>query len=337
MAKQEKIYRRIALVFAGGTAISNKPGKGNVVEKAADVPFWLKHVDELRMVADFEPFFLLGEREGQMGPAEMVALGETVRTLYDDFDGIVILHHVQTVEYAAAALALMVQQPGKPIVFTGSPYTMQGAGTETRLTPVFADYQGLGIKANLLNALHVAASDIRGILFMFGNRLMAGEHVQRSMDAAMNPFTTIGTNTYGGVDFGLRLTAERAPRRSQKKPIFRIGLEPHVQAVAALPSFTLGFAGTRARDMKALVLRMDEKHALDSSLLASVQQLAKDALVVVHSAKNTKQQLPNGLVHVHSMTYPMAFVKTMWALAQTTDRAKAARLLQKNIVGEIVK
>lgn len=336
LEKSIKTYRRVALVFAGGTVIGNTPGKGNLVDRVSDIPAWMKQLDELRMVADFEPFFLSGERETRLGSKELVVLGETIRTLYDDFDSIVVLHRLQTIEYAAAAVSLMVQNPGKPIVFTSSPYTVHGHGANAKLTPVFAEYHGLGVKANLLNALHIATSDVRGVMLMFGNRLMPGPHVERNSDVAVNPFTTIGDHTYGAVDFGLRLTMQRAPRRLRKKPVYRIALANDVHAIAALPALSLGHAGFPMQGAKAIILRMEEKQSFDSLTMEDLAQIARETLVVIHAPRGLVHALPPGIVGITNMTYPMTFVKTMWVLSQTETRANAARLLTKNIVGEVI-
>ncbi|MFA6512048.1 MAG: asparaginase domain-containing protein [Patescibacteria group bacterium] len=327
---------RVALLLAGGTALTNRPSKGNVIEKATDVPLWVKQVQELRMVADFEPYFLFGENDVRVGPKEFVALAESIKELYDEYDGIVIVHHLQNIEYAIAAISLMIQQPGKPIIFTSSPYALHGTGTTATFLPVFSQYHGLGVKANLLNALHIAVSDIRGVLFMFGNRLMSGLHVDRSTHEAMNPFTTIGDHTYGGVDFGLRLTTQRGPRRSTKKPVFKIGLEEQVQSLGFQPSLALGLQTAIAPKTKAVVLHMDGEQPLDPASVADLTLLAKEKLVVFHGG-SSQPVLPPGVIFAGNMTRSMAVVKTMWVLAQHTDPQKAARLLTKNVTGELIK
>lgn len=334
--KEKSTQGRVALLLAGGTALTNKPGKGNVIEKVADVPLWVKQVQELRMVADFEPYYLFGENEVRPGPKEFVALAESIKALYDEYDGIVVVHHLQSIEYAIAAIAMMVQQPGKPIIFTGSPYAVHGSGSKAKLAPVFAQYHGLGVKANLLNALHIAVSDIRGILFMFGNRLMSGLYVARSTHEEMNPFMTVGGQTYGGVDFGLRLTAQHAPRRSRKKPVYCIGLEPHVQSLSIQPSLALGLQSAIAPDTKAVILHLEGQQSLDPGSFADLARLAHERLIVVHGgAPYPAGLLPREIIAVQDMTYPMTVIKVMWALAQHDDFQKVARILRKDIVGEI--
>lgn len=287
------------------------------------------------MVADFEPFFLAGENEAIAGPAFFTALAETVKELYDAFDGIVILHHLHAIEYAAAALALMVQKPGKPIVLTGSPYSLIGKGGSAKLTSVFEQYHGLGVKANLLNALYVAVSDIRGVFLMFGNRLMLGAQVMRSGNEIVNPFTALAEHTFGAVDFGLRFGTIRE-KRSERKPTYRIGLDGHVQAIALHPSASFGFGEAIAEDTKAILFHAEGRGPFDFSVLPNIAEFLEGRIVVVHAEYPNRVTPPQGAVVVSSMTYPMTFMKTMWALAQKKgDRKAVARLLTKNVVGEV--
>jgi L-asparaginase len=240
------------------------------------------------------------------------------------------------VEYTAAALAFLVQQPGKPIVFTGSPFAVRGAGKALSIAPRFSEYTGLGITANLLNALHVAVSDVRGVLFMFGNRLLSGVHIVKSADEAVNPFNAFHGKVIGGVDFGLRLSADRA-RRSSSKPSFTFGMDPRVQAVALHPSMAFAMTDAIPQGTRGVVLQGGGKGVLDPSGLAPFAEALAGKLVVLHTERPlAKRDVPKGILPVSAMTYPVTFVKLMWALGQKDDEKAVVKLLQKNVAGEVI-
>ena len=50
----------------------------------------------------------------------MNMLIDNVFTSYTDYDGFVILHGTDTMAYSASALSFMLENLGKPVVFTGS-------------------------------------------------------------------------------------------------------------------------------------------------------------------------------------------------------------------------
>ncbi len=53
-------------------------------------------------------------------------LAQAVSDNYDKYDGFVITHGTDTMAYSAAALSYMLQNLGKPLVFTGSTASNRG-------------------------------------------------------------------------------------------------------------------------------------------------------------------------------------------------------------------
>jgi L-asparaginase len=55
-----------------------------------------------------------------MGPADWALLAKDIQTNYYHFDGFVVLMGTDTMAYAATALSFMLENLGKPVIFTGS-------------------------------------------------------------------------------------------------------------------------------------------------------------------------------------------------------------------------
>jgi L-asparaginase len=55
-----------------------------------------------------------------MGPGDWALLARDIQTNYYHFDGFVILMGTDTMAYAATALSFMLENLGKPVIFTGS-------------------------------------------------------------------------------------------------------------------------------------------------------------------------------------------------------------------------
>lgn len=53
-------------------------------------------------------------------PALWIELARLIRDSYASFDGFVVLHGTDTMAYSASALSFMIENLGKPVVFTGS-------------------------------------------------------------------------------------------------------------------------------------------------------------------------------------------------------------------------
>ena len=79
-----------------------------------------------------------------VNPACWVHMAKTVVDHYDEFDGFVILHGTDTMSYSASALSFMLENLGKPVVFTGSQLPVGVLRSDA--------------KENLLTAIEIAAA-----------------------------------------------------------------------------------------------------------------------------------------------------------------------------------
>lgn len=77
-------------------------------------------------------------------PESWQQMAQTVYDRYDDFDGFVILHGTDTMSYSASALSFMLENLGKPVVFTGSQLPVGVLRSDA--------------KENLLTAIEIAAA-----------------------------------------------------------------------------------------------------------------------------------------------------------------------------------
>ena len=71
-------------------------------------------------------------------------MAEIIEESYDDFDGFVILHGTDTMAYTASALSFMLENLGKPVIFTGSQLPIGLLRTDGR--------------DNLITAIEIAAA-----------------------------------------------------------------------------------------------------------------------------------------------------------------------------------
>ena len=77
-------------------------------------------------------------------PASWQQMAQMVYDRYEDYDGFVILHGTDTMSYSASALSFMLENLGKPVVFTGSQLPVGVLRSDA--------------KENLLTAIEIAAA-----------------------------------------------------------------------------------------------------------------------------------------------------------------------------------
>lgn len=100
-------------------------------------------------------------------PSLWQALAQLIKDRYDDYDGFVILHGTDTMAFSASALSFMLEDLGKPVVFTGSQLPIGMPRTDG--------------KENLISAVEIAsAKDKDGhalvpeVTIFFDSKLLRG-------------------------------------------------------------------------------------------------------------------------------------------------------------------
>ena len=143
--KDKETKSAVLLIYTGGTiGMKEDPDSGALVP--FDFGSLLEEVPELRKFAlridnyTFSPLIDSSDVE----PSLWQALARLIKEKYDDYDGFVILHGTDTMAYSASALSFMLDNLGKPVIFTGSQLPIGKPRTDG--------------KENLISAVEIAAA-----------------------------------------------------------------------------------------------------------------------------------------------------------------------------------
>lgn len=131
------------------------PVQGALVNYLKD----MRELDEPNMpeivAFEYQPFY----DSSDLGPADWAVLADDIRANYLHFDGFVVLMGTDTMAYTATALSFMLENLGKPVVFTGSQI------------PLCEPYNDA--RRNLIMALIFASRDtINEVSIFFHDRLL---------------------------------------------------------------------------------------------------------------------------------------------------------------------
>ncbi len=100
-----------------------------------------------------------------------VKLAGFIRDDYNNYDGFVVLHGTDTMAYSASALSFLLENLGKPVIFTGSQLPIGKIRTDGR--------------ENLISAIEIAASlkekksELREVTIFFDNNLYRGNRTHK--------------------------------------------------------------------------------------------------------------------------------------------------------------
>lgn len=162
--------RKILLLGTGGTISCAASAEGLRPEfSAAEL---VKGID-LPVELQTEQLFELDSTN--MTPRHWETLARRIHERFDEFDGFVITHGTDTMAYAAASLACLIQDLRKPIVFTGSMLPMSAENSDA--------------PRNLRDAVTYAAEERAfGVRVVFGGHIFDGRDVTKLRTDGIDAF-----------------------------------------------------------------------------------------------------------------------------------------------------
>lgn len=319
-----------------------------------------------RIRVDFQPIGTQAARSygpeeldsAQVDPARWEEIAETIESQYDNYEGFVILHGLDTMAYTAAALSFMLGQPKVPVILTGAQRPLNFGRTDAL--------------QNIVSSIAIAASGSLGIhpivqevcvyshdtLFR-GNRVtMMSSSSYRSFDSPNYPALAVAGENIEIQDhliwrYGKRHHLDHRDAARAQVEIVDVfpGMNP--ARVASLSEERVSdlrkqeLEGKRS-DLRGVLLRTYGMGTAPTSekFLTALKDLV-DAEIVVMSVTQARsgrishgtdpvsvRLMEQGVVSGGDMTAEAAYAKMVVLLSQSDDAAEMADRLQIARCGE---
>jgi L-asparaginase len=248
--------KRILVIFTGGTVAGNV-AKSDVSQNIKSDPNnFLTVLDNsieivkqnwnIEIEPEIEELFNLDS--SNVGPENWQMLILKIEERYDEFDSFIVLHGTNTMGYTAAAMTFAFENINKPVIITGAQVPL--------------GYLGSDAVTNLVNSLRLAVwgyHEVKGVMAVFGSKIIAGTRVKKGTDFDYDPFKSFQTGALGQIGRFLRIN-EPAMRKyvsylSRFKPL---AIQARVLSVknsfdtASIASLT-EFPGMKVELFKSLV------------------------------------------------------------------------------------
>ncbi|PIY96624.1 MAG: hypothetical protein COY66_03770 [Candidatus Kerfeldbacteria bacterium CG_4_10_14_0_8_um_filter_42_10] len=324
--------KKIALIILGGTVLIEDSPEKNAVITGRDVTPWLNKIPEVNIIAEVEPFFILGEKETEVNIDHWIKAGKIVANHIREFDGFIVAHHTSSLLYGACAFSFMLQNLPKPVVFTGSQIPVN-LGQEAN-KKLFKKYKGLGIKANLINAIQVASHGPAEVSIIFGNKLVRANQAIKEKGLNINLFDAPAPAVLGNIDFGIKIEDQNI-KKARVPFAFKPDFEKKVSVVSLYQEESSDLLEwVTNKKPKGLVIQMQQS-SLSQSQIKKITELQKSIALVVHTTNPfIKKERPNLLI-VDYMTPEATLMKFMWALGRTKNMKEIKKILEQGIAKEI--
>lgn len=271
-------------------------------------------------------------------PSDWITIAEAAyRSAKEGVDGIVILHGTDTMQYSASALSFMLQNPGIPIVFTGSMIPGGNPGSDAvsnaRAAVRFAAYGDLGEVCVIFSEDEKAERKI----------VIRGTRAKKIHSYAVNAFASINSEPIGRVvGEHIELNPFRV-RRGDTEIKLKKEINPNAFLLKFTPAVTpehlrrfltmfdglviegTGLGHVRTDETLSVIGEGHKPVVLSTQCLYGGERLGIYAL-------DKKILSTDNIIPARDMLPETALVKLMWALGQGGD---VREIMLTNIAGEI--
>lgn len=298
-----------------------------------------------KLEVDIEVLTLEPIDSSNVTPELWVELARLIHDKYDSFDGFVILHGTDTMAYSASALSFMIDNLGKPVIFTGSQIPIGVLRTDGR--------------ENLITAIEIAADRKDGkaivpeVCIYFQNKLLRANRTKKYSSELLNAFRSDNYPALAEVGVNIHYDLPYIHPNDDPAALPRIStaLESNVVIIKLFPGLQPGVfeAMLNIEGVKGIVLETYgtgnapngdwfieplKKTIRRGIPVINVSQCTRGS-VAMNMYETGKQLQEIGVVGGEDITTESAVTKLMYLLGQKIALPRLKELLKLSLRGEI--
>jgi len=277
-----------------------------------------------------------------MNPEIWSQLARLIESNYDKVDGFVILHGSDTMAFTASALSFMLENLGKPVVFTGSQLPISAIRTDA--------------KENLMTAIEIANSKkherarVPEVCIYFDYKLFRGNRSFKYNSSKFEAFRSPNYPILAESGVHLRFSVNDIRQPSDSPMIVHKNLVSDVAVLKLYPGISPKVVDTiLSADVRGVVMEtfgagnttteqwfIDMlKTAINSGKVILDISQCKVGTVELGRYETSKELKDMGVANGYDMTFESAVTKMMYLLGQTNDPKLIKELLETDLRGEI--
>ncbi len=335
----------ILIIYTGGTiGMINDPETGSLA------PFDFDHV--MKQVPELNKFgfnlttitFEEVVDSSNITPEIWIHLAELIERNYEKYNGFVILHGTDTMAYSASALSFLLENLGKPVVFTGAQLPIGTLRTDG--------------KENFISAIEIAAASknnqpiVPEVTIFFENKLYRGNRTRKHNADYFDAFRSYNYPELAkaGINISYNFSAIHYPVIKHDLKVYH-ELERNVAILKLFPGITpeVVDAIIHIEGLKGLVLESYGSGNAPSLVwfIEKLKEAVNKGIVVLNvtqcSAGSVEMGvyetslglIEAGVISGNDITTEAAICKLMFLLAQKLSKQEMEVFLTKSMRGEI--
>ncbi len=324
---------KIALLYVGGSIGMVMNQKTKRIEPMESLSVIHKAIPELQREIALEFFSIANVGSSEVTSDHWVEIARKIESLYEQFDGFVVVHGTNTMSYTAAALSFALQNLRKPVILTGA------------LLPI-NDLAGDG-RMNLIFAIRAAQLDIAEVCVVLGPKVIRGTRAKKVDESILQTFDSPRFPALADFSVGVHLHPWRTVRR-KRTLICNPSFDTNIIVLTLTPGMPQAYLDQiLALKPHGIVMRAYGPGMLSENLFPFLQELKRQGIPVLlisqtmrgsvdlhrYRKQVTLEEL--GMISGKNMGLECAVVKFMWALTQAKTPMRLRDLMERSLVGEL--
>jgi L-asparaginase len=280
----------------------------------------------------------------EVTPDLWIRLALTVADNYEKYNGFVILHGTDTMAYSASALSFMLQNLGKPVIFTGSQLPIGMLRTDG--------------KENMISAIETAASQKDGkptapeVCIYFQNKLLRGNRTTKFSAEHFNAFNSFNYPPLAEAGIYLKFNHQAImPCPANDRLVVHTHLDTNTAILKIFPGMPQSLFGNilKIQGLRSLIIETFGSGNAPTFpwFIDSVRKITGSGIVVLNITQClrgevdagkyiTGQHLKKaGVVSGKDITFEAALTKLFYLQGKYHSNEDVKNNLEKNICGEV--
>ena len=218
--------KKIKIIGLGGTIASFKTERGlkpglSLQQLLSYIPRVEDHYDiELELIMNIDSANIQPEHWGKIAQAINIALND------ETIHGIVLTHGTDTMSFTASAIAFLLPNINKPVVFTGA--------------QISAEVFSSDAQRNMIDAIRVAGeTDIAESVIVFNSRVYRGTRTIKLREYDLSAFETVDSFPIAEISRTIKIIDPFTKTRHNNPSLLADEIDPNVALIKIAPGLNL--------------------------------------------------------------------------------------------------